>query len=151
MERRRKPVIAGGGQHHEHLVADEAPAASDRAVGLVLAAAAAVVALAPLLRGRPPRAWLFALAVPLVLLALVRPRWLRPVNRAWMAFGVVASRIVSSVLLALMFYGVVTPLAWLRRRLGHDPLKLRLDPLATTYWLERQPPGPSPESMKNQF
>ena len=140
-----------GTQHHEHLVADEAPVASDRSVGLVLAAAAIVIAMVPLLRGRPPRLWLLPVAVSLALLAVARPRWLRPLNRAWMGFGTFANTIVTSILMALVFFGVVTPLAWLRRRLGHDPLSLRPDPSAPTYWRERRPPGPAPETMKHQF
>jgi hypothetical protein len=55
------------------------------------------------------------------------------------------------LLMVIIFYGVVTPLAWVRRALGHDILKLKFEPRATTYWIERQPPGPPPASMKNQF
>jgi saxitoxin biosynthesis operon SxtJ-like protein len=139
------------GRHHEHLAGEEMPTASDRSVGLVLATACVVLTFAPLVRGHSPRLWLLALAVPLAVLALARPQWLRPVNRAWMAFGAVANTIVTSILMALVFFGVVTPLAWLRRRLGHDPLSLRPDPFASTYWRERRPPGPAPETMKNQF
>ena len=151
MRRRQRSGLSDRAQHHEHLAADdEVPAASDRAVGLVLAAAGALVALAPLVRGRAPRLWLLALAALLLLLALARPRWLRPLKRAWLGFGAVANMIVTSLLMAVVFYGIITPIAWVMRRLGHDVLNLRLDPLATTYWLERQPPGSS-ESMKHQF
>jgi len=45
----------------------------------------------------------------------------------------------------------VTPIAFLLRALGKDPLRLRFDPAAPTYWLDRRPPGPSGESMPNQF
>jgi len=138
--------------HHDlRSVHEEVPVASDRSVGLVLGIGAIVVGLVPLLRGHAVRPWAFAVAAPLLLLALVRPSWLRPVNRAWMAFGSVGQAVMTFVLMAIIFYGVVTPLAWVRRALGHDILKLRFEPLATTYWIERQPPGPPPASMKNQF
>jgi hypothetical protein len=45
----------------------------------------------------------------------------------------------------------VTPLAWGLRLFGHDPLRLRFEPRATSYWLERRPPGPAPETMTRQF
>lgn len=139
-------------EHHEHLVADdEGPLPSDRAVGLVFTTAATVIGLVPLLRGRHPRTWALAVAAALLVVVLARPRWLRPLNRAWMAFGLVANMIVTWALMALIFYGVITPLAWARRRLGHDPLRLRFEAPTTTYWLERRPPGPSTETMKNQF
>jgi len=68
-----------------------------------------------------------------------------------MAFGFVANIVVSSVLMAVIFYGVITPLAWVLRRAGQDPLRLSFDSAVPSYWLERRPPGPAPETMKNQF
>jgi hypothetical protein len=139
-------------QHHESHAADgPAPLPSDRSVGFVFAAAMTVLGLVPWLRGGSPRLWAVAAAGGFVLIALAKPGWLRPVNRAWMAFGFVANMIVSSVLMAAIFFGVVTPLAWLLRRMRYDLLRLRFEPNAASYWLERRPPGPAPETMKNQF
>jgi hypothetical protein len=104
-----------------------------------------------LARGGHVRPWALAAAATLLLVTLTRSRWLRPLNRIWMAFGLAANTVVSSVLMAVIFYGVVTPLAWMLRRAGRDLLRLKLEPLATTYWLERRPPGPAPDTMKNQF
>jgi hypothetical protein len=59
--------------------------------------------------------------------------------------------IVGQVVMALLFFVVVTPVALICRILGHDPLRLKLDPSAATYWIDRVPPGPSPESIKDQF
>ncbi len=61
------------------------------------------------------------------------------------------SRIVSPVAMALLFFAVVTPVALICRILGHDPLRRKLDPTAATYWIDRVPPGPSPDSIKDQF
>ena len=139
-------------QHHESLApAGPAPLPSDRSVGVVFAAALTRVGVVPWLRGGNPRLWAFATAAGLLLIALATPRWLHPLNRAWMAFGHVANMVVSSVLMAVIFYGVVTPLAWTLRRLGYDLLRLTFEPSAASYWLERRPPGPAPETMKNQF
>jgi len=141
-----------GEQHHESLAADgAAPLPSDRSVGFVFAAAATIMGLLPWIRGGSPRPGALAAAAGLLLITLTRARWLHPLNRAWMAFGSVANIVVSSVLMALIFYGVITPLAWVRQRTGLDPLRLRFDSGAASYWLERRPPGPAPETMKNQF
>jgi Saxitoxin biosynthesis operon protein SxtJ len=141
-----------GEQHHESLAADgAAPLPSDRSVGFVFAAAATVTGVVPWIRGGSPRFWALAAAAGLLLITLTRSRWLHPLNRAWMAVGSVANIVGSSVLMALIFYGVITPLAWVLRRTGLDPLRLRFDPGAASYWLERRPPGPAPETMKNQF
>jgi hypothetical protein len=150
--RTRSSSEPGEDRHHERLMGDDAhPLPSDRSVGLVFAAASMVVGLGPVVRGGHIRPWAVAVAVGLLLVALARPQWLRPLNRAWMAIGLVANAVVSSVLMALIFYGVITPFAWVLRRLGHDLLRLKFEPLAKSYWLERRPPGPAPETMKNQF
>jgi hypothetical protein len=53
--------------------------------------------------------------------------------------------------MAFVFYGTVAPIGLVLRLLGKDPLRLRFDPDVRTYWIERQPPGPAPETMTNQF
>jgi hypothetical protein len=58
---------------------------------------------------------------------------------------------VSPVVLAVMFYLLVAPIGLLWRVLGKDPLRLRFDPRAASYWIERRPPGPEPETFTNQF
>ena len=65
--------------------------------------------------------------------------------------GVLLYTIVNPVVLGLLFYLTVTPIALLMRLLHKDPLRLRREPDATSYWIHRSPPGPTPESMKNQF
>jgi len=129
----------------------KAPGSSDRAFGLVFAAFFTIVALLPLWSGRPVRLWSIAAAAAFALLALAVPRALAPLNRAWTAFGDLLHRIVSPVALGILYYGVVTPTGLLMRLAGKDPLRLRFDPAARSYWIERRPPGPPPESLKDQF
>ncbi len=146
------PGKPGVEHHHERLEADEAvPLPSDRSVGFVFTTALTAIGLGPLVRGGNVRPWALAAAATLLVVTLARSRWLRPLNRIWMTFGFAANTVVSFVLMAVIFYGVVTPLAWMLRRTGRDLLRLKFDPLATTYWLERRPPGPAPDTMKNQF
>jgi hypothetical protein len=102
----------GDEHHHERLDADEAvPLPSDRSVGLVFTTALTVIGLVPLVHGGRVRPWALAAAAALLLVTLGQSRWLRPLNRIWMAFGLAANAVVSSVLMAVIFYGVVTPLA----------------------------------------
>ena len=127
------------------------PGSSDRAFGLVFAAFFTIVALLPLWSGRPVRMWSIVAAAAFALLALAVPRVLAPLNRVWTAFGDLLHRIVSPVALGILYYGVVTPTGLLMRLAGKDPLRLRFDPAARSYWIERRPPGPPPESLKDQF
>jgi hypothetical protein len=69
----------------------------------------------------------------------------------WLKFGLLLNSIVSPVVMALLFYLVITPLALIMRTLGKDPLRLKYDAKVSSYWILRAPPGPSPETIKNQF
>ncbi len=124
---------------------------SERTFGGAFAAFFLVVGLLPLWNDRPVRAWALAAAALFFAAAVGAPRVLAPLNRLWMRFGELLNRIVSPVVLAIVFYGVVTPTAIAMRVLGKDPLRLRRDPQTRTYWIEREPPGPPADSLKNQF
>ena len=139
-------------QTHERLSADEVVSgASDRAFGLTFAIILAFVGLSPLMRGRPQRGWAVVAAAVLFLAALTLPRVLAPLNRIWLKFGLLLHAGTSPVILAVVFYTCVTPIGLLRRWLGKDPLRLHFDQDAVTYWIERQPPGPAPDTMLRQF
>lgn len=122
-------------------------AGSDRSFGLVFAVFFTLVALFPLIRGAPPRWWALGVAAAFALVALTMPRLLHPLNRLWLAFGLLLHHIVSPIVMALMFYGAILPMALLLRVLGKDLLRLKRDPSAASYWIPREPPGP----MNKQF
>lgn len=125
---------------------------SDRTFGYVIVGIFVVVALLPLLHRpwEPPRIWALAVAILFAFAAALRPASLRPFNRLWARFGLLLHRIMSTVVLAVIFYGVILPIGLAMRLLGKDPLKLRPSPAVQSYWIER-PPGPSPQSMQQQF
>jgi hypothetical protein len=58
---------------------------------------------------------------------------------------------VNPIVMALVFFGTVLPTGLVMRALGRDPLRLKRRPNVNSYWIERRPPGPAPESMKDQF
>lgn len=144
--------MTGKMETHERLTIDE-PAAggSDRGFGFVMAGVFTVIGLFPLLDGGAPRLWALAVAGAALAAALVKAELLAPLHRVWFKLGLLLHRIVSPVVLALLFYGVVTPTGLILRVLGKDPLRLRFDRGAASYWIPRDPPGPDAESMKNQF
>jgi hypothetical protein len=137
---------------HETYTRDEqVDGPSDRSFGLVFAAIFALIGLLPLLFGRGPRVWALAAAGLFLLAALAFPPVLAPLNRLWLKFGLLLHRFVSPIALGIMFFLVITPMGLVMRAMGKDFLRLRLDPAADSYWIERKPPGPAPESLKNQF
>lgn len=139
------------GAHERRAEPEPGPGGSDRGFGFVMAVLFAVVASFPLLRGAPPRSWALAAAAGFLLFALLRPGWLAPLHRVWFRLGLLLQRLVQPVVLAAIYFGVVTPIGLLMRAFGKDPLALRFDPEAPSYWIHRDPPGPDPESLRRQF
>jgi hypothetical protein len=123
---------------------------SDRSFGLVFAVFFAAVAAYRAFMGL--RYWwiYLALAVTLAAIALLAPGLMRPLNLLWFRLGLMLNRIVSPLVLAVAFFGVIVPMACIARLCGKDSLRLRRADLAS-YWQYRNPPGPTGESMKNQF
>ena len=76
---------------------------------------------------------------------------LSALNRQWTKLGHLLGRVVRPLALGIVFYGVMTPLGSLMRLAGKDPLRLKRDSSAASYWIPREPPGPPPDSMSNQF
>lgn len=138
---------------HEHTPRHTAPVqgSTDRSFGLVFTAFFLIVGLLPLLHGHAVRFWALALAAIFLVLAMAIPHVLAPLNRVWTKFGLLLHSIVSPVALGILFYGVVTPTGLIMRLLGNDPLRLRFDRSAKSYWIVRSPPGPDADSLKNQF
>jgi Saxitoxin biosynthesis operon protein SxtJ len=124
---------------------------SNRTFGVVFAVFFTLVAVLPLVRHHALRIWGLPLAALFLLAALAAPKLLTPLNRAWTALGTLLHAVVNPLVLGILFYVVFTPFGWVLRRMGKDFLRLRPAPGAPTYWIPRQPPGPSPESMSRQF
>jgi len=124
---------------------------SDRTFGLVLGGFFAMVGLYPLLRAEAPRWWAILVAVPFILAAAIRPPLLAPLNRLWTRLGFLLGRIVSPIALFIVYCVAVVPTGLVLRLLRKDPLRLRMDPGAKSYWIERSPPARADEQMKKQF
>lgn len=90
------------------------------------------------------------LAAAMLSLALVAPGRLTPLNRAWHALGLLLGRVMNPLVLGLLFFLLITPLALLMRLSGRDALKLRKGG-AVSHWVPRSPPGPGGNSFNNQF
>lgn len=69
----------------------------------------------------------------------------------WTRVGNVLHRLASPVVLGLVFFLLLTPIGLVMRALGKDPLRLKPEPAAKTYWIAREPPGPAPDSLRHLF
>lgn len=136
---------------HDFARTEHSERASDRKFGLVFAALFALLAARPVFSGGTLRLWALALAAALLTAALIRPRLLALPNRLWFRLGSALSRIVNPLVLGIVFVFVVTPTALVMRALGRDPLRLRFDREAHTYWIDRKSAALGVVDMRKQF
>ncbi|MBL8378257.1 MAG: hypothetical protein JNM79_10335 [Burkholderiales bacterium] len=127
------------------------PLPSNRSFGWVFVVFFSLVAAYGWWRGGTWYRWPLGLGVLTLACTLLAPALLTPFNRAWMKFGDILGRIVSPVVLGLIFFGMFAPIAIGMRLAGRDALKRSFDPAMRSYWNERSPPGPDPTGMPNQF
>ena len=137
---------------HESFERDEdIKGSSDRAFGVTFAVVFAVLAGISAWRGGGSWPYTLSTSAVFAFVALAAPGLLAPLNRLWLKFGLMLHKVTTPLILGLMFYLIVTPTPLVVRLLGKDLLRLKGDREAPSYWIERQPPGPSPDSMPNQF
>jgi hypothetical protein len=139
--------------HEDFSRGEEIKSGSDRGFGLTVGGILLLIALV--------RAYFYGLGwvqyglggigVALLVLGLLAPGSLRGLNRAWMKLGLILFKVVNPIVLALIYGTTMVPIGLVMRARGHDPLRLKLDPKADSYWIPRDPPGPAPETMINQF
>ncbi len=131
-----------GRNTHERLSATEdIQGSSDRSFGIVKAVVFAIIGGWPLFSEGSPRWWALIAAALFCSVALLRPALLAPLNRLWFRFGLLLNKMTSPLIMGLLFYGVMTPYAYILRWLGKDLLRLRFDPSAESYWIDRKTAG----------
>ena len=121
---------------------------SERNFGFVFAAVSAIIALAPLFRGHPPRVSFLILALAFAAVAIFAPGLLRWPNRLWFRFGMLLGAIVAPIVMTLVYVLTFLPMGLGLRLMGKDLLSLRTDPKASSYWINRSDP---PKSTKLQY
>jgi Saxitoxin biosynthesis operon protein SxtJ len=137
---------------HENFSRDETVGgSSERAFGTVMGVAFAAVSLLNWWHNGHSWRWTIGVAVFFVLATLIYPIALKPLNRLWFKFGLLLQKVANPVAMAFVFFGAALPTGIIMRALGNDPLRLKWQSDVNSYWIERRPPGPTPETMKDQF
>ena len=138
---------------HESLTnAIETKVGSERTFGFVFSVFFVLLGGWNLYKDKPEWGWCWiGLAGLFAILALTFPRALKGANVLWFRFGLLLHKFISPLILGFLFFSTITPTALIMRMLGKDLLNLRLNSNAKSYWIHRNPPGPEPKSMSNQF
>lgn len=137
---------------HELLQRDDAvESGSDRSFGLVFAGVFGLIGLAKLWHDSVLGWWWLGAASMVLTIALTVPGILAPGNRVWLKFGLLLHHVVEPVVMGLLFFLTVMPIGLGMRVCSKDLLRLKWDCNAASYWILRTPPGPLPDSIRQQF
>ena len=120
---------------------------SNKSFGVVFFIVFLLVALYPLINNGDLRIWSFIIAIIFLILGLINSKVLTPLNKLWFKFGLLLGKIVSPLIMGIIFFFVVTPTALIMRIIGKDLLDLKFNK-KKSYWIEKT--GPK-SKMKNQF
>src|SRR5262245_5969581 len=124
---------------------------SNRSFGWTFTTVFVLGALYHAWHGGPWMGALLPLALATAAITLTRESWLTPLNRAWMKVGELMGRVVSPVVLGVIFFGVFTPAGAIMRLIGRDAMCRSFDAAAHSYWVKRDPPGPAESSFRDMF
>ena len=120
---------------------------SNRSFGFVFFVFFGLISFYPLLDQGNLRVWSLILSLIFLILGLINSRVLNPLNKIWFKFGIFLGKMISPIVMGLIFFLVVTPIGFLMRMLKKDILNLKFNE-SNSYWIEKTDPK---SKMKNQF
>ena len=126
---------------------DEIKISSNRSFGIVFFIVFLLIALYPLINKGEFRLWSLIISFIFFILGILNSKILTPLNKLWFKFGIFLGKIVSPIIMGMIFFFVVTPIGVLMRIFGKDVLNLKYNN-KKSYWIEKT--GPK-SKMKNQF
>ena len=121
---------------------------SNRNFGLVFFMVFLIISLWPLTYEEPIRIWPVTVSLVFLILGLIKPKLLAPLNKLWFKFGMILGAIVVPVVMGVVFFLVVTPIGLVMKIMGRDLLNKKYDKKKRTYWIKRDT---SIGTMKRQF
>ena len=126
---------------------DDIKVSSNRSFGIVFFIVFLLIATYPLLKGNDLRIWSLLISFGFLILGLMNSKILSPLNKLWFKFGLILGKIISPLIMGIIFFVVVTPIGIVMRVLKKDLLNLKYNQ-KETYWIKKT--GPK-SKMKNQF
>ena len=126
---------------------DEIKIGSNRSFGIVFFTVFLIIATYPLINNGELRIWSLILSLVFLILGLLNSKILYPLNKIWFKFGLLLGKLVSPLIMAIIFFLVVTPIGILMRILNKDLLNLKFNK-SKSYWIEK---NEQKSKMKNQF
>ena len=120
---------------------------SNRSFGILFSIVFAIIAFWPTINGNPLRLWSIPISVIFLVLGLLNSKLLNPLNIVWVKFGELLGKIIAPILMAIIYFIIVTPIGLFMRLIGKDLLNIKFSK-SNTYWIKREK---KVGSMKKQF
>ena len=120
---------------------------SNRSFGILFSIVFAIIAFWPTINGNPLRLWSIPISVIFLVLGLLNSKLLNPINIVWVKFGELLGRIIAPIVMAIIYFIIVTPIGLFMRLIGKDLLNIKFSK-SNTYWIKREK---RVGSMKKQF
>ena len=120
---------------------------SNKSFGFVFFIVFLIISIYPMLGGDSLRVWSLAISIIFLILGLLNSKILSPLNKLWFKFGIFLGKIISPIIMGIIFFFVVTPIGYLMRLFKKDVLSLKFN-ANKSYWVKKN--GPK-SKMKNQF
>ena len=121
---------------------------SNKNFGIVFFFVFLIISFYPLILDGEITKWSLAISIIFLILGSLNSKILSPFNRLWFKFGIYLGKIISPIIMALIFFLVVTPIGLIMRLLRKDLLNLRYNKKSKSYWIKKNDPK---SKMKNQF
>ena len=126
----------------------ETKLSSNRSFGITFFVFFFLVGIWPLLNNDAVRFWSIIISLIFLFLGIIRSKYLTPLNKLWSKFGIILGSIVSPIIMGLIFFVVLTPIAIIMKLLGKDVLKKKFNNNKKTYWIYREK---NKGTFKDQF
>ena len=126
---------------------DDIRIGSNRSFGIVFFVVFLIITLYPLLNNENIRYWSLLVSLVFLILGLLNSNILTPLNKVWFKFGILLGKVISPIIMGIIFFFVVTPIGLLMRILNKDLLNLKYNN-DKSYWIEKKE---SKSKMKKQF
>ena len=120
---------------------------SNKSFGILFCVVFAIVALWPIMKGGSLRIWPIPISLIFLTLGLFKSKLLNPLNIVWVKFGELLGRIIAPLVMAIIYFIIVTPIGLFMRLIGKDLLNIKFTK-NSSYWIKRKK---NISSMKRQF
>ena len=120
---------------------------SNRSFGIIFFIVFLLISFWPIMDGQALRVWSLVVSLIFLILGILNSKILTPINLAWIKLGEILGRFIAPIIMAVIYFLIVTPIGLFMRIIGKDLLNIKFSQ-NSSYWIKREKNlGP----MKRQF